>query len=310
MSDGRLPDLSTCLGFCLSARKNLLYFYRKSPADDGEIDVERQANAVKSLVEHKFSLNKIVCRVCSRILEPRDNTEEDCTEICILTGIETLDRHEQARLVRTTAHNRNLVLIAMIPWESRMESSARDLDVDETLRSNVNLRDWLKHRFWLACYDLHQGLTIPSPLEVEDFKTIDPQVSCKHSIRRYILDIVVHLRMHRLLDTTKGGGAHTGSLNDVVALAKLLSYHKFNKRFVTPDHVKMACVWYFPLHLELIRNASMDISVLYGSKPDMVDGFLEKISQLKVAQSNMAQNPLFLETLIVKDVLKRVVPPV
>ncbi|QLL30596.1 hypothetical protein HG536_0A04140 [Torulaspora globosa] len=309
MTEGKLPDLSTCLEFCLSAKKNLLFFYGKGPDKYGEIDVERQANAVKSLVEHRFSLNKITCRVTNQVAQ-RNEQQLSGTEICIFTGMETLDEHEQARLVQITAHNQNLVLIAMVPWESRIEDGARNLDADKTLRSSINLRDWLKHRFWLACYDLHRSHSIPSPIEIEDFKAIDAQVCCKHLIRRYILDIIVHIRMHRLLDITKGGGAHTGSLHDIEALAKLISYYKFAKKFVTPDHVKMACIWYFPLHLELVRNASMDISVLYGSRPDMVDGFLEKIAQLKVAQSNMAQNPLFLETLVVKDVLKKVVPPV
>lgn len=309
MAVGRLPDLSTSLEFCLSAKKNLLFFYKKGPNEDAELDVERQANAVKSLVEHKFSKDSIVCRVAKRTFEPGDDHSAN-TEICILTGIETLDQHQQARLVEEMTRCKNLVVIAMIPWETHSQDSARDLDVDQALKSAVSLRDWLRHRFWLACYDVHTGHSIPRPTEVEPFTSIDSQVSCKDSIRRYILDILIHLRMHRMLDITKGGGAHTGSLHDIVALAKLLSYYKFAKRFVTPEHVKTACVWYFPLHLELVRNSSMDISILYGSKPGMVDGFLQKIAQLKAAQSDMAHNPLFLETLIVKDVLRKVVPPV
>lgn len=312
MTRDELPDLFTCLEFCLSVQKNLLYFYEQESQEANEIDIERRVNALKSTIEHNFSESAVVCRVTKQIL-PIEPGNSDQLEIHIIPKIDSLDRDQQNLLVKNMNGNPHRIYIGMIAWKSISHNNvARDLDTRDTLSSSVKLRDWLKHRFWLSFSERPEPIP-PSPMQsksqVENYLSIDGHVTCKPAIRRYILDIMVHLRMHRMLDITKGGGVHTGSLEDVVQLAKLLSYKKYNKNFVIPEHVKLACQWYFPSHLELVRDSSMDVSVLYGSKPEMVDGFLDKIAQLKLAQSSMAHNPLFLEALIVRDVLKRVVPP-
>lgn len=307
------PDLLTCLQFCLSVQKSLLYFYEQEAQDTREIDLERRVSALKSTIEHNFSDTAVACHILKQpdIPEPPASAQN---ELYIVPNIDSLDKRQQFQLVDNMAAHPNRIYIGMISWQAISHTdAARDLDPQDTLSSSVKLQDWLKHRFWLSFYERPEPIP-PSPIHhestIKPYSSIDSQVTCKPAIQRYILDIMVHLRMHRMLNITKGGGVHTNSLRDLVQLAKLISYNKANKQFVTPEHIKIACQWYLPVHLELVRDSSMDVSVLYGSKPDMVDGFLERIAQLKLAQSSMAHNPLFLETLIVRDVLKRVIPPV
>ena len=64
------------------------------------------------------------------------------------------------------------------------------------------------------------------------------------------------------------------------------------------------------MHLELVQRSSMDSSLLYGSDPNLVDEMLEKLAKIKCEEVNEFENPLFLESLVVKNVLSKVVPPV
>ena len=54
----------------------------------------------------------------------------------------------------------------------------------------------------------------------------------------------------------------------------------------------------------------MDSSLLYGSDPNLVDEMLEKLAKIKHEEVDEFKNPLFLESLVVKNVLSKVVPPV
>lgn len=329
MSVEKLPDLSSCLKYCIIAKKNLIYFYKKQENNDSgnaNIDIERQANIIKNTIERGYMDDGIKCSVMKKI--PEEEELESFTdkgahniEILIIPNVESLDDQAQIRLVQMMTQGHRL-FIGMISWEDEQPGNEskgkdnkippRDMEVNKVLTSHITVRDWLKHRFWIACFEPDQNEVVTiKPNNTGDALNITyMDVNVHPSVRRYILDIMIHLRMHRLVDITKGGGVHTGSLKDVIILSKLISMDKFKKSFVTPEHVKMACTWYFPMHLELVRSSAMDVTVLYGSKPNLVDGILEKIAHLKLTESNHLQNPLFLETLVVKDVIKKVVPPV
>lgn len=327
MSVEKLPDLSSCLKYCITAKKNLIYFYKKQENDvngNANIDTERQANIIKNTIERGYMDDGIKCSVVKKIPEEELESSTDKgppnIEILIIPNIDSLDDDAQIRLVQMMTQGHRL-FIGMISWEGEQgtqnkdddhKTTPRDIDINKVLASHITLRDWLKHRFWIACFEPNQNEVVATKTNnTGDALNITyMDVNVHPSVRRYILDIMVHLRMHRLVDITKGGGVHTGSLKDVITLSKLISMDKFKKSFVTPEHVKMACTWYFPMHLELVRSSSMDVTVLYGSKPNLVDGILEKIAHLKLIKSNDLQNPLFLETLAVKDVIKKVVPPV
>lgn len=323
MTGEKLPDFSSCLRFMISARKHLVYFYRKQGSDDAanaDIDVERQANILKSLVERSYLHEGVSCYLLKRIPEEGLPTYTDQTymslEIVIVPQVDTLSKEEQNTLVRMMVASKQSrpvrLFIGMICWDVEHEQDMNG-DAEAAMCSRITLEDWLKHKFWLACYEPYESELV-SPLR-ED--TPDPlkhvqytDIHANRSIHRYILDVMIHLRMHRLVDTTKGGGIHTRSSADVLELSQLIALHKYKRKFVTPDHVKLACLWYFPMHLELLTSSLMDTSVLYGSRPELVDGLLQRISELKLRQSVELENPLFLERLVVLDVLKKVVPPV
>ncbi|AQZ16224.1 MTC2 (YKL098W) [Zygosaccharomyces parabailii] len=323
MTGNKLPDFSSCLKFMIAARKHLLYFYRKQGSDDAanaDIDVERQANILKSLVERSYMHEGVSCYVLKSIPQEGLPTYADQTymalEIVIVPQVHTLSREEQNTLVRMMVASQQSrptrLFIGMISWDVDRERKMNG-DVEAALSSRITLEDWLKHKFWLACYEPFENELV-SPMREstpEPLKNIRyTEVHANRSIHRYILDVMIHLRMHRLVDTTKGGGVHTGSSADVLELSQMIAIYKYKRQFVTPDHVKQACIWYFPMHLELLTSSLMDTSVMYGSKPELVDGLLSRIAEVKLKESVELENPLFLETLVVRDVLKKVVPPV
>ena len=198
----------------------------------------------------------------------------------------------------------------------------------------IHVDAWLKHKFWFACAPPYLDFESSSESSINTRANNSPgemgekqqeaegnrsvvlneeanlnDVFVASSVKRYILDIMVHLRTHRLTYNAKAGGVYTNSLDDMVLLSRLIGLHS-GKMFVSPSHVKKASKWYFPMHLELVQRSSMDSSLLYGSDPNLVDEMLEKLAKIKHEEVDEFKNPLFLESLVVKNVLSKVVPPV
>lgn len=300
MSVDRLPNFSTSLNYCINAKKNLIYIHKKQ--SDSNFDTIRQSNIIKNTIDRRYRNDGVNCHIVEEL--PKDSSSwPDATssalKIVVIPNVAQCDKDQQVKMVKMikAAQNEGTInlFVGVIQW-----------DPEEDEKTIIGLRDWLKHRFWIACF---------APNE-QEILTIGPaknlsyrEVHCGPMIRRYILDVMVHLRMHRFVDITKGGGIPTSALNDVIVLSQLVSIDKFEKKFLTPEHVKVACLWYFPLHIELLKGSAMDTTVLYGSRPQMVDDFLEKLYKLGQSESSKIDNPLFLETLIVQDVLSKIVPP-
>lgn len=324
MAVDKLPDFLSCIRFAMAAKKHLVYFYNikesENPIEE-QLDIERQTTLLKNIVERLYAKEGFHCYVLKHIPEeglPAHNDQMDTgVEVIIIPQVHTLSKEEQNVLVRMMVSSQSSkparIFIGMIPWDMAKESTMSN-NIELALSSRINLEDWLKHKFWFACCEPDENelfsplldASLPEPLG--EIRYTD--VHCNMSLHRYILDIMVHLRMHKLVDTTKGGGVHTAALNDVMVLSRLIALYNFKKRFVTPDHVKLACVWYFPLHLEILKGSEMDTSVLYGSRPELVDGMLKCIADVKLSKTVETENPLFLETIVVQDVLNKVVPPV
>nr|CAI6684921.1 CIC_HP1_G0030220.mRNA.1.CDS.1 [Saccharomyces cerevisiae] len=236
------------------------------------------------------------------------------------------------------------IFIGVVHWNNPVQPSGAAKDGDEAgkpapktrifLPTSFRMGAWLKHKFWFACappyLDFESstessintrannsiGMAEEEKQEPESKRSIIlneeanlNDVFVGSTVRRYILDIMVHLRTHRLTYNAKAGGVYTNSLDDVVLLSRLIGLHS-GKMFVSPSHVKEASRWYFPMHLELVQRSSMDSSLLYGSDPNLVDEMLEKLAKIKCDEVNEFENPLFLESLVVKNVLSKVVPPV
>ncbi|CAI1539953.1 hypothetical protein SEUBUCD646_0K01230 [Saccharomyces eubayanus] len=236
------------------------------------------------------------------------------------------------------------IFIGVIHWSNQTPPSSATKDGDDAskptaktrvfLPACIHIDGWLKHKFWFACAPPHlnfdsfsessistratnnteatkeeeQESADKRPVGVDEEANLD-DVFVGTNVKRYILDIMVHLRTHRLTYNAKAGGVYTNSLDDVILLSRLISLHS-GKMFVAPSHVKKASMWYFPMHLEPVRRSSMDSSLLYGSDPNLVDEMLEKLGKIKFEEVNEFENPLFLESLVVKNVIGKVVPPV
>lgn len=166
---------------------------------------------------------------------------------------------------------------------------------------------YLRHQFWFAC-GMNSGEALSLDLSLlPSIPDLVDQIHVHHSIRRYVLDIIVHLRMHRLSRASHAGGVHTRSLQDMVLLCKWVAYLK-GYTFVTPEMVQTAAKQYFPWHLQLIEESKHDASTMYGSQPELVDELIDRFSKFGVKSGEEFGNPLFKELLVVENVLSKVVP--
>ncbi|QLG72636.1 hypothetical protein HG535_0D03440 [Zygotorulaspora mrakii] len=304
-----LPDFGTCLSYSISARRNLVYIYKKQSGNN--IDTERHSEIVKNTIDRSYEGRGIVSRIMEKypseedqdLLSPAGNSVSKL-EIVIIPNICQYNKEEQVKLVKMIKNcnsggsRSSRIFIGMVPWA--MADHERHI---------ISMRDWLKHRFWIACLEPNETDSVNLRTE-PSYDIPYTEVHCSPAVRRYVLDVMVHLRMHRFVDITKGGGIQTMALNDVIVLSQLISKTTFKKNFITPEHVKIACIWYFPLHIDMLKDASIDTTVQYGSRPDMIDDFLDKLYKLNDEEAKKIENPLFLETLVVHDVLNKIVPPV
>lgn len=261
-------------------------------------------------------------------------------EIFIIPNINDLDNSEQRALAKCMRNfnltNVRRIFIGILQWEAYKPENTNDemkarLAYQEILESPIKISDWLRNKFWMACHsptvDLSES-SLSSGYYSENESTPDesisddtmrseylsnwltlPQIHMESSLQRYLLDILVHLRLHRITYHAKGAGAHSNSVKDVIILSKIISLDS-NKMFVTPRELKQAINWYYPMHVIVINHVSMDTSILYGSKVDLIEEFLNKVGKIKEIKSEEFENPFFIETLVIKDVISKVVPPV
>ncbi|AMD18872.1 HBL030Wp [Eremothecium sinecaudum] len=190
-------------------------------------------------------------------------------------------------------------------WLLQLARNHSDLVCIGTIKRAAGLSGFLKSCFWFATQG-PQGDIVGNKITGKSPNNVSVHVALK----RYILDIIIHIRMHRLVVTAKGGGAGMNSLQDIIDLSQWMVAKNASsrKQFVTPDVIQQASVWYFPLHMELLKEPFHDSSVLYASDVKLVE---ELINQLKKLALRVGRdNPLMLEIIVVKDVLSKVVPAI
>ncbi|KAL3234852.1 Maintenance of telomere capping protein 2 [Nakaseomyces bracarensis] len=214
----------------------------------------------------------------------------------------------------------------------------------------TGFEDWIRHKFWLVTtieiptikpvievedVDEQQsfdsvvytkekknsnGPAVEKEVDEEDGdKDVDDEVTKNYegyenihiqaSLRRYLLDIMVHIRTHRLSFNARGGGVHKNSYSDIIILSRLIAIRD-NRKFVTPQHVRLASMWYFPSQLSIIDDSMKDNSILYGSKPELVRELMKRLVFVRNKKIVEMNNPLFIEALIVRNAIKKIVPPV
>ncbi|AGO10425.1 AaceriABL031Wp [[Ashbya] aceris (nom. inval.)] len=168
-------------------------------------------------------------------------------------------------------------------------------------KRGLGTTNYLRRQFWFATRGPRRACDV-LPVSEPGVFTVHP------AVHRYVLDILIHIRMHRLLDHSQAGGASSSSADDVLDLCQwLCSVNHPTKTFVTPDDVQQACAWYFPMHLDVIRLPQQESSVLYGTSMKVAEDLLSGLHTF-LKKTETAHNPLLLETLIVQDVLNKVVP--
>lgn len=277
--------------------------------------------------------------------EEQEEEEEPRYDIRIIPDINALTPDQQTVLAQQMMRDYTVskekqaetsslptqIFIGLVPWSiespDTLDTSAKPHK--SVLKSSILVRDWLRHKFWLAgsmpgeetgsCDSARSASNnsssssdssdLAETVESIRLKNDFSEVHMEPSVRRYILDIMVHLRMHRLSYHAKGGGVQKAALDSMILLCQLVSYDR-GFAYVTPNVVKEVSFLYFPVHLSLIHSATRDTSRLYGSSYRLIQEFLDNVAKVKAHEADKLGNPLFLEYLVVHDVLGKIVPSI
>ncbi|CEP60917.1 Mtc2p LALA0_S02e02630g [Lachancea lanzarotensis] len=174
----------------------------------------------------------------------------------------------------------------------------------------AHMTAYLKRQFWFACQDARpQDLVELAHEELPQLMSALGRIHVHPSIRRYVLDIIVHLRVHRFAKQASGGGCNANALRDMLELCQTLALAQ-ERTFVVPELVKLAAHWYFPFHLELIQDPRHEISLQFGSDPDLISQVLTKLQNFSLERSQESHYPLYFQHMVLRDVLRIIVPPI
>lgn len=278
-----LPSFEDCFQSALVCQRNMICY-----SNDSDLVVDR----IKEITD-------LSVHVVESYAEMNIGESSVTDGILVLPNLDSITNLQQYKLPRhlkrlKNAAGRTLCVIGLISIGNY---------------EDCGLVTFLKNKFWFACSAPDLSLK-PQRTDLEHIVQCRKKVqnvTIHPSIRRYVLDIIVHIRMHRLSRQASGGGASTASLRDVLDLCQMLSF-KDKRDFVIPESVKLACQWYFPMHMDLIGESSEEISLLYGSNPILVQELVEKLKKFSIKKGEDTNNPLFLQLLVVQNVLDTVVP--
>ncbi|CAG8518949.1 12075_t:CDS:2 [Ambispora gerdemannii] len=132
--------------------------------------------------------------------------------------------------------------------------------------------------------------------EIEDFSRKIEKVFIHNDMQRYIRDVVIGVRTHRIVK----GGITARTSSDLVTLVKALAVI-FQKNFVTPELVLIASEKVFS-HRLIRREIGDDKSTMYGTS---LHTLLKLRNSVSVASGGGTQTPGD----VVADVLQAVRPP-
>ncbi|CAG8438432.1 14015_t:CDS:10 [Ambispora leptoticha] len=131
--------------------------------------------------------------------------------------------------------------------------------------------------------------------EIEDFSKKMEKVFIHNDMQRYIRDVVIGMRTHRIVK----GGITARTASDLVTLVKALAV-VFQKNFVTPELVLIASEKVFS-HRLIIRELGDDKSTMYGTS---LHTLLKLRSQVTSGGATQTLGD------VVADVLQAVRPPI
>ncbi|CAG8524855.1 5355_t:CDS:2 [Paraglomus occultum] len=171
-----------------------------------------------------------------------------------------------------------------------------------TTEERLNLPNQLLDRFFISYEYENDTSRLPAngmyrgePIKLMEIKELEKKidkVSVHNDMQRYMRDIVVGLRMHRLIK----GGITARTSRDFEKLAKAVAVI-FDRSFITPDLILITAEKVFA-HRLILREPVDDRSLMYGTK------------RMSLLRAKMEDSWGFNVRDVVADVLQVVRPPV
>ncbi|KAF8534536.1 hypothetical protein BDD12DRAFT_408280 [Trichophaea hybrida] len=119
---------------------------------------------------------------------------------------------------------------------------------------------------------------------VDSIRALVADVSISTEIGRYVLDIVVFLRMHRAV---KGGVSTQGTVDFELLVKCLAPLHGLD--FVTPALASLAVFKVYSHRIELVQRVEDERSIMWGSSPEAVELYLKQVDVEAVIEDVLAR---------------------
>lgn len=239
-------------------------------------DPEESVDQLAYLIEQVLGLTMAV-------IDFSDGTEHEVRnhEIYILTNLESMNVEAQKDIVEMFETK---ICITVIENQDGLEMSLIDEITDKILLRCPHTPSTHMKR-------THETRTVYSLSSQEAITSLREQmttVTMTLEIKRYINDILIFIRNHRMI--SNGLPIFLKYEFEIVVRAVAVLN---GISYVTPSIVKWSSERFFPLHLDLITDTEMEPSLNWGSDRRLVKTFIN----------------LWDRDLVVKNVLRSVKPP-
>lgn len=245
----------------------------------------RSVNSDRTIFEIIWVLKECWGLDCNTVRCENDFELDEVEGNVILVGIDLIDGIKHQKVRKSIRNRKSGIVIGIIGIDNGDFLKGIDMNMILLLREF-----WISqnHRTDREETDYSNIKIRSSKLnELKELNLKIDEIVMVSEMHRYIYDIVVHLRTHRCVHR----GIATLMISEIHLLVKALSV-LFNKEYVIPTIVKLACRKLMPIHIVTVPP-EQEPTLIYGSDLLLVKELMKRMTN----------------ELIIEDVLKNVSVP-
>ncbi|ANZ76445.1 BA75_04213T0 [Komagataella pastoris] len=262
-------DLSSAVGTALIGRKHFL------------VSCDNISDTISELqkILKRFNLKVSVCEITDATQWGDISTEFSPateTDVIILP-----------QLVKGSSKLQNCL------YQNMINSKILILPISLNIRgTELELHERLKDIIWYRYF--HSSLK-PIPREAPDLLVDDKELNSLRNqlktvqivtdIRRYMLDIIVYTRTHRMVV----GGLPTYVIDDFELFCKCQSLLR-GYDYVIPIIVKLSALWLLPFKIKILNKVNLEPSLQWGSDYELVKEVCSRMSDANVIIEEVVAN--------------------
>ncbi|KAI0464137.1 hypothetical protein LJB42_001740 [Komagataella kurtzmanii] len=261
-------DLSSAVGTALIGRKHFLV-----SCDN----ISDTVSEIQKILE-RFNLKVSVCEITDATQWEDISTEFSPTQKDVIILPELVKGSSKLQ----NSLYRNVIKSKVLIFPISLNIRGTELELHEILKDII----WYRY--------FHSNLK-PIPQEAPD-RLVDEKelnslrnqlkaVQIVTDIRRYMLDIIVYTRTHRMVV----GGLPTYVIDDFELFCKCQSLLR-GYDYVIPIIVKLSALWLLPFKIKILNKVNLEPSLQWGSDYELVKEVCSRISDANVIIEEVVAN--------------------